>query len=85
MAELVKPRRLNTEVAGSNPTMHLFTSRSTRSAQTAGTKIAVHFPHLFVCLFVCASALITCAIYYVIRYYATAVQLLKVCRPSYSK
>ncbi len=32
---------------------------------------------LFVCLsvrlFVCASALITCAIYYVIRYYATAV------------
>ena len=28
---------------------------------------------LFVCLSVCASALITCAIYYVIRYYATAV------------
>ena len=29
---------------------------------------------LFVCLFVsCASALITCAIYYIIRYYATAV------------
>ena len=28
---------------------------------------------LRVCLFVCASALITCAIYYVIRYYATAV------------
>ena len=27
----------------------------------------------FVCLSVCASALITCAIYYVIRYYATAV------------
>ena len=28
---------------------------------------------LFVCLSVCASALITCAKYYVIRYYATAV------------
>ena len=28
---------------------------------------------LFVCLFVYVSALITCAIYYVIRYYATAV------------
>ena len=26
-----------------------------------------------ICLFVCASALITCAIYFVIRYYATAV------------
>ena len=52
----------------------VFTSRS---ARTAGTKIALRFPRLFVCLFVClsvcASALITCAIYYVIRYYATAV------------
>ena len=47
----------------------LITSRSTRSARTAGTKIALRFPRLFVC----ASALITCAIYYVIRYYATAV------------
>ena len=28
---------------------------------------------LFVRLFVCAFALITCAIYYIIRYYATAV------------
>ena len=28
---------------------------------------------LFVCLSVCTSALITCALYYVIRYYATAV------------
>ncbi len=37
------------------------------------TKIALRFPRLFVCLSVCASALITCAIYYVIRYYATAV------------
>ena len=27
-----------------------FTSRSARSARTAGTKIALHFPHLFVCL-----------------------------------
>ena len=44
-----------------------------RSARTAGTKIALRFPRLFVCLSVCASALITCAIYYVIRYYATAV------------
>ena len=48
-----------------------------RSARTAGTKIALLFPRLFVCLFVClsvcASALITCTIYYVIRYYATAV------------
>ena len=54
----------------------VFTSRSARSARTAGTKIALRFPRLFVCLFVCtvcASALITCAIYYVIRYYATAV------------
>ena len=48
----------------------IFTSRS---ARTAGTKIALRFPCLFVCLSVCASALITCAIYYVIRYYATAV------------
>ena len=47
----------------------LFTSRSARSARTAGTKIALRFPRLFVC----ASALITCAIYYIIRYYATAV------------
>ena len=31
------------------------------------------FVCLFVCLSVCASALITCAKYYVIRYYATAV------------
>ena len=47
----------------------LVTSRSARSARTAGTKIALRFPRLFVCLFVClsvcASALITCAIYYV--------------------
>ena len=27
---------------------HLFTSRSVRSAQTAGTKIALRFPRLFV-------------------------------------
>ena len=47
----------------------LFTSRSARSARTAGTKIALRFSRLFVC----ASALITCAIYYVIRYYVTAV------------
>ena len=65
---------------------NVFTSRSAGSARTAGTKIALRFPRLFVCLFVCASALITCAIYYVIRYYATAVQQrLEVCRPSYSK
>jgi len=54
-----------------------FTSRSARSARTAGTKIALRFSRLFVCLFlclsVCAFALITCAIYDVIRYYATAV------------
>ena len=31
----------------------LFTSRSARSARTAGTKIALRFPRLFVCLFVC--------------------------------
>ena len=41
--------------------------------RTAGTKIALCFPRLFVCLSVCVSALITCAIYIVIRYYATAV------------
>ena len=41
--------------------------------RTAGPKIALCFPHLSVCLFVCASALIMCAIYYVIRYYATAI------------
>ena len=29
-----------------------FTSRSARSARTAGTKIALRFLHLFVCLFV---------------------------------
>ena len=29
-----------------------FTSRSAHSARTAGTKIALRFPHLFVCLFV---------------------------------
>ena len=55
----------------------VFTSRSARSARTAGTKIDLRFPRLFVCLFVClsvcASALITCAKDYVIRYYATAV------------
>ena len=39
------------------------------SARTAGPKIALRFSRLFVC----ASALITCPIYYVIRYYATAV------------
>ena len=31
----------------------IFTSRSVRSARTAGTKIALRFPRLFVCLFVC--------------------------------
>ena len=31
----------------------IFTSRSARSARTAGTKIALRFPRLFVCLFVC--------------------------------
>ena len=49
----------------------VFTSRSACSARTAGTKIVLRFPRLFVC----ASTLITCAIYYVIRYYATAVNL----------
>ena len=44
-----------------------FTSRSARSARTAGPKITLRFPRLFVC----ASALITCAIYYIIRYYAS--------------
>ena len=48
-------------------------ARAAHSARTAGPKIALRFARLFVCLFVCASALITCAIYYVIRYYATAV------------
>ena len=50
----------------------LFTSRSSR---TAGSKIVLRFPCLFVCLAVCAFTLITCHvrnIYYVIRYYATA-------------
>ena len=47
----------------------LFTSQSLRSARMASPKIALHFR---VCLFVCASTLITRAIYYVIRYYATA-------------
>ena len=48
-------------------------------ARTAGTKIALYTFSASVCLFVClsvlycASALITCAIYYVIRYYTTAV------------
>ena len=41
--------------------------------RTAGPKIALRFPHLSVCLSVCASALITCAICYIIRYHATAV------------
>ena len=52
-----------------------FTSRSARSARTAGTirLLYVFRVCLFVCLSVCASALITCAIYYAIRYYATAV------------
>ena len=30
--------------------MHVFTSWSARSARTAGTKIALRFPRLFVCL-----------------------------------
>ncbi len=30
----------------------IFTSRSARSARTAGTKITLRFPRLFVCLFV---------------------------------
>ena len=51
----------------------LITSRNVHSARMAGPKIALRFPHLFVCLSVCASALITCTIYYVIHYYATAV------------
>ena len=55
--------------ATSVPSERVFTSRSAHSARTAGTKIALRFPRLFVC----ASALITCAIYYVICYYATAV------------
>ena len=33
-------------------TIQFFTSRSARSARTAGTKIALRFPRLFVCLFV---------------------------------
>ena len=39
----------------------------------AGLKIALCFPCLFVRLSVCASALITCTICHVVRYYATAV------------
>ena len=38
-----------------------------------GPKIVLRFPRLFVCLSVCASTLIMCAIYYVIRNYATTV------------
>ena len=36
----------------------VFTSRSARSARTAGTKIALRFPRLFVCLFVCLSVIV---------------------------
>ena len=53
--------------------LNLFSSRSHAPRAPAGTKIALRFPRLFVCLFVCASALIACTIYYVMRYYATAV------------
>ena len=39
----------------------------------ARERLVLRLHYVFrVCLFVCASALITCAIYYVIRYYATA-------------
>ena len=56
-----------------------------RSARMAGLSFYV-FLRLFVCLFVCEFALITCAIFYVVHYYATVVyQVLEVCGPSYSK
>ena len=43
-------------------------------ARAAYKRLVLRLLYVFrVCLFVCASALITCAIYYVIRYYATAV------------
>ena len=44
----------------------IFTSWIARSARIAGPNIAFRFSRLFVC----ASALITCTIFYVIRYYA---------------
>ena len=50
-----------------------FTSRSAHSARMTGPKIALCFPRFFVCLSVCATALIMCAICYIIRYYATAI------------
>ena len=37
---------------GSTSQLFFFTSRSAHSARTAGTKIALRFPHVFVCLFV---------------------------------
>ena len=42
-----------------NVSPNIFSSRSARSTRTAGTKMALRFPRLFVCLSVCASALIT--------------------------
>ena len=51
------------------PFFFFFTSRSAHSACTVGPKIALCFPRLSVC----PSALIMCAIYYIILYYATAV------------
>ncbi len=43
----------------------VFTSRSARSARTAGTKIALRFPRLFVCLFVCLSVCLCVRTYHV--------------------
>ena len=55
------------------PACFFFRNFLPAGARGAGSKIALRFPRLFVCLFVCASALITCAICYVIHYYATVV------------
>ena len=43
------------------------------ACEVAGSKIDLCFQCLSVCLFACASALMMCAICYIIRYYATAV------------
>ena len=50
----------------------IFTFLTSQSALRAN-RLVLRLLYVFrICLFVCASALITCAVYYVIRYYATA-------------
>ena len=56
---------------------HLSRALYITSSIAAGSKIALRFPRLSVCLYLynCASALITRAICYVIRCYVTAVYI----------